>query len=360
MSESAFKYLSGVQMTARNHLVPTCVMLELTPRCSLDCKMCYVHLTNEQMKGKKELSGEQWKKIIDDFVELGAFDFLLTGGECMMHPDFKDIYLYLLTKPVFVTINSNATLFNDEYFKFFAEHKPHKIKISLYGSSEDGYERVTGHRVYSRVLNNILKLKELGIYISLSVTVSRQMMHEAGDIIAFALEHDIEYNTDTSMVQANSDTGRHMDDYAMTADELIETLTTIRNRFGWKSFQNDVVAVEKDLLEGEPEVRSMYCSAGRSKAAVAWDGTIKPCIWFENEDCLKCNEVGVKKAWEHCNEVSHNFVLPIECTKCEYFSVCHPCPLARMDPNNPGHRNLAMCQATVARINAGFAKFEKK
>ena len=42
-----------------NRRLPVTGLFELTPRCTLDCKMCYVHMTPEQMGERRELSTEQ-------------------------------------------------------------------------------------------------------------------------------------------------------------------------------------------------------------------------------------------------------------------------------------------------------------
>ena len=50
------KYLG---FKARDRGVPVSGVFELTPLCNLDCKMCYVHLRKEQMRGAQLLSAEQ-------------------------------------------------------------------------------------------------------------------------------------------------------------------------------------------------------------------------------------------------------------------------------------------------------------
>ena len=48
-----------LDIKARLQGVPLHGMFELTPLCNFSCKMCYVHLTGEQLGGKKVLSPEQ-------------------------------------------------------------------------------------------------------------------------------------------------------------------------------------------------------------------------------------------------------------------------------------------------------------
>ena len=55
----------------RKNQIPVSPYFELTPRCTLDCKMCYVHLTREQMGDRRELTAEQWNQIADEAVKAG-------------------------------------------------------------------------------------------------------------------------------------------------------------------------------------------------------------------------------------------------------------------------------------------------
>ena len=44
---------------AREKGIPISGSFELTPLCNLDCKMCYVHLNREQMRGTQLLTTDQ-------------------------------------------------------------------------------------------------------------------------------------------------------------------------------------------------------------------------------------------------------------------------------------------------------------
>ena len=129
--------------------VPVSPYFELTPRCTLDCKMCYIHLTPEQMGDRKELSTEQWMRITDEAVEAGMLYVVLTGGECMLHPGFWEIYDHLLDKGVVVTVNTNAYTLTDADIERFRCRPPAGFRVTLYGASEEGYERCTGRRAFA-------------------------------------------------------------------------------------------------------------------------------------------------------------------------------------------------------------------
>jgi len=95
---------------AVKYRVPIHGHFEITPFCMLDCKMCYVHLSNSQVDNKQLLTLDEWKRIIDDAIDNGMMFASLTGGECLMSPHFDELYSYLKSKGIMVTVLTNGVL----------------------------------------------------------------------------------------------------------------------------------------------------------------------------------------------------------------------------------------------------------
>ncbi len=93
-SEKTEAFFHFLQHAARSKHVPLHGSFELTPRCTLNCGMCYVHLQPSQM-ARKELTAGQWISLIDQAADEGMMQAALTGGECMLHPGFRDIVHHL-------------------------------------------------------------------------------------------------------------------------------------------------------------------------------------------------------------------------------------------------------------------------
>ena len=68
---------------AARHLIPFQVTLELTYRCNLRCKHCYI---DEPAEG--ELSLTEWKGALDQLASAGSLYLLITGGEPLARSDF--------------------------------------------------------------------------------------------------------------------------------------------------------------------------------------------------------------------------------------------------------------------------------
>src|SRR5699024_10024675 len=99
-----------IRKRAAKQGIPIHGHFELTPRCNFDCKMCYVHLQKKQMNGIEEVSLNEWKKIISQAIDAGMIFASLSGGECLISPYFDEIYTYLHSKGIMITILTNGYL----------------------------------------------------------------------------------------------------------------------------------------------------------------------------------------------------------------------------------------------------------
>ena len=74
--------------------IPLHSSFELTPRCTMDCSMCFVRLSKEEQEAQgKLLSVEQWLSLADQMKAAGTLYLLLTGGEPMTYPGFRELYV---------------------------------------------------------------------------------------------------------------------------------------------------------------------------------------------------------------------------------------------------------------------------
>ena len=53
--------------------MPVSGTFELTPRCNLSCKMCYIHMTGEEQASRgRELTTEEWLSVGRQAGDAGA------------------------------------------------------------------------------------------------------------------------------------------------------------------------------------------------------------------------------------------------------------------------------------------------
>ena len=118
--------------------------LEITARCNNNCRHCYINLpANHKNAKQRELSCEELKEIAAEAVSMGALWCLITGGEPLLRPDFEKIYLTLKRLGLLVSVFTNATLIKKAHIELFRRYPPRDIEVTIYGVTEETYERVT-------------------------------------------------------------------------------------------------------------------------------------------------------------------------------------------------------------------------
>ena len=192
---------------AREKNVPISGSFELTPLCNLDCKMCYVHLNKDQMCGASLLGVDVWKDVMRHAIDAGMMYARLTGGECLTYPGFRELYLYLADRGVETSVLSNGVAMDADMVAFFREHPPADIQVTLYGASEDAYERVTGHRMFGRVMENLHRLRDAGIPLSVAATPNA-FMTDGLEIVRLLYEEGFHFSINLGLMAPREETGR--------------------------------------------------------------------------------------------------------------------------------------------------------
>jgi radical SAM protein with 4Fe4S-binding SPASM domain len=119
--------------------------IELTERCNNNCIHCYINQPQDHRESiRREMSTLQVKHILDEAAAMGCLTVRLTGGEPLLRPDFKDIYLYVRKCGIKISLFTNATLITKELVDLFKKYPPGEpIEITLYGMTEQTYETIS-------------------------------------------------------------------------------------------------------------------------------------------------------------------------------------------------------------------------
>jgi len=113
---------------------------ELTAKCNLNCIHCYA----KPDRFHADFTYEEFKEIFDTLIDRGLLDIYFTGGEVFTRSDFSKIYKYAKNKGVLISLLSNITLLKQKHVDLFLEYPVEVISTTMYGYSEESYEKVTG------------------------------------------------------------------------------------------------------------------------------------------------------------------------------------------------------------------------
>lgn len=344
-----------IENKARLRGVPLRGTLELTPLCNLDCKMCYVHLTQKQVEKQScgMLSGAQWIDIIDQAVALGMRGVTLTGGEALLHPDFEEIFLCLEEKGVQVNLKTNGLLLTDERVAFLVNHHLSSIQISIYGCDDESYERVTGRRVFSQVESAIERIKESGITIELVVTPSKYMWENIKPLIQWVDGLGITYTVNPGLADPFEETGRSGEDHDLTLDQYIELYKFRAELNGGVLQPNCLEDIPPTGGERKDNAVGIRCAAGRSSFSVTWQGMVHPCRMLDSIG-FSMLDTSFAEGWRHIHDAAKSYPVPVECFGCDYEGVCSPCVVQHSYGAEIGHASPILCKRAKRMAEEGF------
>ena len=348
--KSFYKY---IEMTSRKKAIPLHGCFELTPLCNLECKMCYVRLKETEFKTDKLISVNEWKGIIKEAHNAGMMYSTLTGGECLTYPGFEEVYLFLHSIGSVPCVLTNGLLLDKERIDFFKRFPPYHIQVTLYGSSNDAYEKVTGRRVFDDVYHNLEMVKEAQLKVSLAITPSSYMEDDFSSLINVAEALSIPFGINANLVTPRDNTGRELKD--ISVDQYIELYKLMKKE---ELVPIDPMELPDESSEYKP-ILGLQCGGGRSGFTIQYNGKMSPCPSLSELTTEPFRE-GFLNAWRRLNNLANNYPMPGECTECIYKEYCLYCPAIHNNAHNPGHRDPRICERTKRLIQEGFMQPPKE
>lgn len=312
--------------------IPLGGTLELTARCNLDCKMCYIH--GQTINVSNELTTEQWLKIIDDAADNGCLFILLTGGEPFLRKDFKEIYLECIKRGIMVSINTNSTLIGDDEIEFLSKNAPLRINASLYGASAQTYQKLCGNgKMYDRVVSSILKMKKAGLPVKINFTISEFNSGDIAAVYKFAADNEIIIQPSTYTFKPVRKSDCDLCSFSRAVPQRSAEFTAMCTscRYNNEDLLEHIKTVEDSVKKAAEEKKfktafrqNKPCRAGKSSFWISWEGDMMICGMMPSPS-ISVTENGFESSWAKVRERSKDISLPAECSVCEYRELCEIC-----------------------------------
>lgn len=323
------------QKASRNR-IPLNGTFELSPVCNFDCKMCYVHMTPQQVKntGRRMMSVDDWISLANEAKEMGMLYLLLTGGEPFLYPDFRKLYEKLAKMGFLISINSNGSLINEEVIKWLKPIAPARINITLYGATNETYKKLTGDAYgFDKVSHAIMLLKNNGFSLKLNCSLTPYNAKDLDEMIKFADKNELVLEIATYMFPAirKSEDNIGKNNRFTAKESAFYLLETIRVQRGEKILQKyvkDVLSgitpcINKECMDVDPDGQ-VQCRAGKATFWVTWDGKILPCGMMVSPS-IQYNSGEFSNLWKDLNKKIENIRLSGICSKCSNKEICHVC-----------------------------------
>lgn len=294
--------------------IPISGTFELTPRCNFNCRMCYVHLKEEQIpQYGKELTAKEWIHIAEEAKEAGTTWLCITGGEPLMHPEFETIWKELSQMGFFMTLQTNASLIQGKMADLLERYPPRSVKVTLYGTDDNIYRDVCQvENGYTRVNAGIQRLKQMKIPVELVSTVIRQNQDDVVKMAFYAYINKLRWAATGNIRKS-----------VRGADTDVESLRVVEGSKvpnGTKIVHDEK---KKAVIDYERKPCT-YCRDYRVGYWVLWNGKMSFCGFIDEID-ISLNNLPFSQAWKKLIEIEDMLEWPVKCKTCVEKNKCLKC-----------------------------------
>lgn len=316
---------------AKRTRTPANGSIELLPLCNMNCDMCYVRLSREEMEKLGRLrTADEWLEIGRQMKEAGVLFLLLTGGEPFLYPEFRRLYLELRKMGMIITINTNGTLIDEDLAQFFGKYKPRRVNITLYGTDEETYVNLCHYPGgYEKTLRGIRLLRKYGVDVKVGGSLARANKDDLDKLLDVQEKLDIPVRVDTYMMPATRERNLpyNMQSRLDPEEAARARIHALKREMGSELFPQYVQQSIYKADNPEPaEARPGHisCMAGQCSFTINWQGEMRPCVIL-SEPAVSVFEVGFEAAWKYIVEETDKILLNAKCSTCHMRHLCRTC-----------------------------------
>jgi SynChlorMet cassette radical SAM/SPASM protein ScmF len=245
-SKEALPMLSDTYPPLRNYYI------YLTGSCNLCCRHCWISPTfTESGEAGEYLDINLLEQAIAEAIPLGLKAARITGGEPLLHPQFRQIISLLAEKGLAVNLETNGTLIDESCAEHLAKTETLKfIAISLDGAKAETHDRHRGVAgSFDKACRGIKLLVEAGKMPQVIMSLHNKNIEEIEEVVKLVETigcHTVKFNIIQPSGRADS-MSRGGDlptlDTLLEIGKWVETelqkKTLIRLYFDWpKAFRN--------------------------------------------------------------------------------------------------------------------------
>lgn len=122
----------------RRHGLPAELHLDLTDGCNERCVHCYLPSGRAHF-----IERELAFKVLGEFRAAGGLTVMVSGGECLLHPDFEAIVREARRLELNLILLSNLTRCTAQTVALLREVQPQFVNVSLYAAQAETHDAIT-------------------------------------------------------------------------------------------------------------------------------------------------------------------------------------------------------------------------
>jgi radical SAM protein with 4Fe4S-binding SPASM domain len=306
---------------------PQTCSFELTYRCNLKCKHCYIGT----LPNTNEMNTKTVLQIIEDIAETGFVKIALSGGEPLLRDDLLLIMKEIKNYDLEVILSTNGTLLSVNRVRELKSYID-LVCISLDSHEEfihDNFRGVDGAQ--KMVLKGIKNCLDNDLHVRIFTTLTKFNHNKLPEFINFIEELGIREITlfDLNLVGKGSNLGSEVQ---LAVDEFKAAVNILTELTNLSNVKIDVLApfnfhVNAEYLNKMTLLSGGFCNAGISTLNITPDGYIQPCSRLRT-NLGNAKTEKIKEIWSNSSvlkKLRDRTKLKGMCGKCEYKYYCGGC-----------------------------------
>ena len=317
---------------------PSEIIWNITNRCNLFCKHCYVDA--DFSRAEAELSPEEAQDLVRQIGEAKVPLLFLTGGEPFLRPDLYAILATAQSYGITVVMSTHGLFIDDQAADRLVQYDVDYVAISLYGPEAFHDDYVGAKGSFRKVHENIARLRQRDIKVGVKTTVTEATFPHFFDLVQVAkdLGSGLIYACD---LIASGRAVPHKEkritnaQWLRIADFIVEDVLSTPN--GGLEYDIGALPSLAMVILGQLEARGVdtekgkarlriksACPVGKGLMGINSEGDVLPCSFVQDYNVGNIRQLGVRGAVEKLFALGE---APITgaCGTCGQVALCRGC-----------------------------------
>ena len=275
------KYAKKMEAPHRIDLMISSMTKDGNWNCNQKCLHCYA--AGQTYADKKELSTDEWKKVIDKCRRARIPQLTFTGGEPTKREDLVELIEY--SKWFITRLNTNGVLLTEELCEKLHDASLDSVQVTFYSANKEEHNKLVGADNFDKTVDGIKNAMKIGLPLSINTPIC-SLNKDYKATLEYLNNLGVKYVSCSGLIVTGNAKTDESKETQLSEEELYNILKEAceyaKENLMEISFTSPGWIEEKKLRELGLEIPS--CGACLSNMAIAPDGEVVPCqSWLGKE-----------------------------------------------------------------------------
>jgi PqqA peptide cyclase len=162
---------------------PYALLAEITYRCPLHCPYCSNPI---QMRNDRELTTDEWRRVIHEAAGLGVLQIGFSGGEPLARRDLADLVHAAREANLYTNLITSGIGLDEDRVRTLRNAGLDSVQLSFQSDDTNPGDQIAGARAHQRKLDAAAKICAAGIPLSLNFVIHRRNIDRLPQMINLA------------------------------------------------------------------------------------------------------------------------------------------------------------------------------